>query len=818
MATNPARPLTVWEVADRFRAELEARERQAAAEMMRAWQPVRRSLLRETGRLAQAIAERQARGERVPVSWLFGQARLAEWETRVKAELAAWRKSAEPAAAKATREAATLGPQAAMDMVAARAIPFPELAARRLVRFPRDEVAQMVATLQEDSPLAELLGRLGPDTAAVMRETLVRNVALGRGPVVMGRELGEALDGNLRRGLLIARTETMRTFREATRLSYSARSDVVDGWTWWSSRDRRTCVACWAMHGTRHTVQERLDGHPACRCTMIPELSAWRQAEGITGPDIPDGERLFRELPESAQRRILGPARHALYRNGAHLREMVTRPVHPRWGPMRRPANLRQIAEANPQAAAGAARELEALRIARLRQAELEAAAVERAAAERAAQAAAAALETDRPAWRAAFDGLRAEVNARRVEGVGDIGIPRMLEEGLAARDAAGRGIVGPRLLELERLSTQAGELVDRELTRRLAEDGLAPADLAMRERTLVEMSEQNIADGRRMLELKEMGEEAWARRMGFESADAHLRDLMERREDWAAYLATDPWEPFLEPALRDERRALWIAREQRRDAQRALEDSRHSVAREQALAVQEHIAEMLEEAGVRTGGGELLRFRAADAETIEEVHVRRALASSADRLPRSWVERAEAHENPMRVEPNEGGGGFYAFRDGTINVGPDVPLNDRLSRFETVAQHEYMHRVESSNPHVRALEWAFYDRRTRLASGELEEVREQAYSAPGVPAGSSYSYREDRFGRRYTGRLPYGGHNADSAHEVVTTGYESLFAGAVHDDVGLFGGTRRGGGGGLEWVAPDDDFRRFLLGLLFTG
>lgn len=347
MATNPARPPTIWEVADRFRAELEARERVAAGEMIRAWQPVRRTLLRETGRLAQAIAERQAQGRRVPVSWLFSQARLGEWETRVKRELAAWRKDAEPAAAKAAREAATLGPEAAMEMVAVRAIPFPELAARRLVRFPREEVAQMVATVQEGSPLHELLGRLGPETAAVMRETLVRGIALGSGPVVMGRELATALDGNLRRGLLIARTETMRTFRETTRLSYAARPDVVGGWRWWSSRDRRTCAACYAMHGTLHPVEERLDGHPACRCTMIPELAA---DTGLAGPTIPTGERLFEELDAATQRSILGPGRFRLYENGeARLSDMVARPVHPRWGSMRREANLRDV-RANAEA------------------------------------------------------------------------------------------------------------------------------------------------------------------------------------------------------------------------------------------------------------------------------------------------------------------------------------------------------------------------------------------------------------------------------------------------------------------------------------
>jgi hypothetical protein len=337
VATNPAREPTVWQVAEAFRRDLAAREAAARREMAAAWEPVRREILRRTGELTRKIAERELAGRRVPVSWLFERDRLGEWELRVRKELAGWRKSAEGPISRAVRGAASIGPDHAMELIRRRAIPFPEPAARALVRFPHAEVEQLVATLQEGSPLAELLARTGDATAAAMREALVRNVALGRGAVEMGRELGSILDGNLARGMLIARTETMRTYREATRLSYAAQGDLLSGWRWFSTLDRRTCASCWAMTGTLHPVTERLDDHPNGRCSMIPEL------RDLPNAPMRTGEEAFRDLDPSEQERILGRGRFALYERGeATLADMVARPVHPRWGSMRREASITQ--------------------------------------------------------------------------------------------------------------------------------------------------------------------------------------------------------------------------------------------------------------------------------------------------------------------------------------------------------------------------------------------------------------------------------------------------------------------------------------------
>jgi hypothetical protein len=179
---------------------------------------------------------------------------------------------------------------------------------------------------------------MGADTATAMREALIRNVALGRGAVELGKELGGILDGNLRRGLLIGRTETLRAYRETTRAAYEAQGDLLAGWRWFSTLDGRTCASCWAMHGTLHPVQERLDDHPAGRCTMVPEV------RGLPNEPIPSGESRFAELDPGEQARILGPGRFRLYSEGkATLPDMVARPVHPRWGSMRREANLGQV-------------------------------------------------------------------------------------------------------------------------------------------------------------------------------------------------------------------------------------------------------------------------------------------------------------------------------------------------------------------------------------------------------------------------------------------------------------------------------------------
>lgn len=104
---------------------------------------------------------------------------------------------------------------------------------------------------------------------------------------------------------------------------------------------------CWAMHGTKHGLDELLDDHPNGRCTMLPWTKSWSEL-GYTGtadnPTMEPGTVLFERLNPEKQRSILGPAKYAAWRDGRFtLSQIVGRRNDPRWGSMRFERSLKDL-------------------------------------------------------------------------------------------------------------------------------------------------------------------------------------------------------------------------------------------------------------------------------------------------------------------------------------------------------------------------------------------------------------------------------------------------------------------------------------------
>ena len=216
-------------------------------------------------------------------------------------------------------------------------------------RLPSDAVTDLVGFLQDGSPPARaLLDERGPEASKAVRDALVAGVATGQHPRVIARQIRQALGGNLVRALTISRTEILRSYRESSRRSYQANSDVVKGWVWHSALGTRTCPACWAMHGTFHRLDERLDDHPRGRCAMVPVTKTWEEL-GFKG--IPEARRqietgvdLFEKLPDADKEKILGKAAFQAYKAGTvKLEDFVGRKRSREWGTMRYTRSLRDI-------------------------------------------------------------------------------------------------------------------------------------------------------------------------------------------------------------------------------------------------------------------------------------------------------------------------------------------------------------------------------------------------------------------------------------------------------------------------------------------
>lgn len=337
---------TPAESAALFRRAMELRERSTFDRLIRAYGEVWKATSTELERLLGQIAATRAAGEPISPAWLYRQRRLTAllgelerhvWEFAQLAHQEVLNEQEAVVEAARLRTHQLIG-EALHESAPGFAAVFGE---------PDDAaLRQLVGHLSDGSPLARLFAELPGDASTRARNALLHGVGRGLSPREIAVQMRHALGGNLARALTIARTETLRAYREASRLSYEANADVVAGWVWHAALDLRSCAACWAMHGSFHPLTETLDGHPNCRCAMVPWTKSWEDL-GVAGvpdtrPSIQSGADAFAELTPSQQAAILGPRKlAALQRGDIDLSDLVGRSSS-EWGTMRREVSLKQ--------------------------------------------------------------------------------------------------------------------------------------------------------------------------------------------------------------------------------------------------------------------------------------------------------------------------------------------------------------------------------------------------------------------------------------------------------------------------------------------
>lgn len=207
-------------------------------------------------------------------------------------------------------------------------------------KLPEGAIQQFVGSLADGSPVRSLTESFGADAAKILNNLLLTGIATGQNPLTVARQMAAAVPDMLRhKANTIARTEMMRANRGANTKLFKANKDVVKGWKWFSSLDRRTCPVCWAMHGKTFPPGEIMATHPNCRCTQIPITKTWKEL-GFDVPEIAqpislteDGEYFFKKLDVSDQIHVLGKSGHTLWSNGvAKLEDFVQDTYSPQWG------------------------------------------------------------------------------------------------------------------------------------------------------------------------------------------------------------------------------------------------------------------------------------------------------------------------------------------------------------------------------------------------------------------------------------------------------------------------------------------------------
>lgn len=303
-------------------------------------------LQRETQRAIDELrADLDDTTDRLTRRWVANHPAFLRLEAAARAELDAVTVEAVRAIQWSIAEAAQLGPEATDAMVGAQ-LPDDVPVGGAFGQVNTAAVEQLVGALQASSPLRRLPG-LADEAITGMQRELVRGLASGAHSRTIGRRIAQTTGMPAARAATIARTEIHRSYRESGRLAMQA-NPMVDQWRWVAALGARTCAACWAMHGTLHSVGEPMGTHPNCRCSQVPVVGAANlRALGIDPPPPgPTGTELFAQQPQSVQLQILGPDRFREFRRGRlTLADTVQTRTSREWGTTRTVASTRRATE-----------------------------------------------------------------------------------------------------------------------------------------------------------------------------------------------------------------------------------------------------------------------------------------------------------------------------------------------------------------------------------------------------------------------------------------------------------------------------------------
>ena len=323
---------TIYDLGRQYQRELLLHERSAASEMVRYYGNIWQSLNAQIQELAKAYYADPERSSQ----WLYRYNRLSTLRGQAEAQIREFAAFAGTNIRAQQLYAVQTAQGHAEQLIRLGLGDGLNGVTTQLNRLPVEAINDLVGFLRDGSPLRDLLGELEVNAGQSIADGLVTGLALGWNPRRIASAIREALGNNLTRALRLARTETMRAYRESTLRNYQANAHVVQGWIWMSARNERTCAMCWAMHGTKHGLDERLDDHPNGRCVMLP----WTR----NGIEIETGINLFAKMDPERQRSILGPAKFAAWRDGRFtLKEIIGRRRSERWGSMRFEKSLKDL-------------------------------------------------------------------------------------------------------------------------------------------------------------------------------------------------------------------------------------------------------------------------------------------------------------------------------------------------------------------------------------------------------------------------------------------------------------------------------------------
>jgi SPP1 gp7 family putative phage head morphogenesis protein len=328
----------IYSVANAFRRALLRNEQDALDALQSAYGGTYKRIDDHISTLISEVEQIQSEGDKVPESATHVKNRMHDLLIQIGQEMGKLSERGADVISSGQREFIATSVDGAEPLARAAAGAAPAGVSLDWNALPASSFEQLVGMAGDGSPLADVLSRAGKDYAKAIRDELLNGLAMGKNPREVAAQMATIANVSKSRMETIARSEMLRAGREATRKTYKANADIVDGYVRLAAEDMRTCAACWALSGTEYETSDIMPSHAQCRCVQIPRTKSWAEITGDdslpdTRPTILDGATRFAGLSDAQQEEILGPGLYQQYKDGADLSSFAQVYDDPLWGP-----------------------------------------------------------------------------------------------------------------------------------------------------------------------------------------------------------------------------------------------------------------------------------------------------------------------------------------------------------------------------------------------------------------------------------------------------------------------------------------------------
>lgn len=183
--------------------------------------------------------------------------------------------------------------------------------------------ASITAMPQHD--ISHLFNGYGEEAANKVAKVLILAISLGWIVSRIASMVDDVLGISRNRALITLTNESARAYKSSQFATYQANDNIVIGWVWICSFDH-SCIACIAMHGSKHKLDEELQDHINGHCSAAP-LTQW-------SPNIKSGSDWFDSQDDSVQQAAFSSkAAYQAYKRGDFsLDDVVKQQYNPGYG------------------------------------------------------------------------------------------------------------------------------------------------------------------------------------------------------------------------------------------------------------------------------------------------------------------------------------------------------------------------------------------------------------------------------------------------------------------------------------------------------